>query len=57
LITLPPAGVLGIGALLGGRRADKDSRRERLIETSDVAWLPGPPASGNTAVPGPESAS
>jgi hypothetical protein len=40
LVTLPPAGVLGFGALLSGRRAHRESRTERLIETSDLAWIP-----------------
>ena len=40
LVTLPPAGVLGFGALLSGRRAHRESRTERVIETSDMAWIP-----------------
>ena len=44
LITLPPAGVLALGALLSGWRTRKDSGSERVIESSDVAWVPGPPS-------------
>jgi hypothetical protein len=40
LVTLPPAGVLGFGAMLSGRRAQRETRTERLIETSDMAWIP-----------------
>jgi len=40
LVTLPPAGVLGSAALLSGRRAQRESRAERVIETSDLAWIP-----------------
>jgi hypothetical protein len=40
LVTLPPAGVLGFGALLSGRRALRESKTERVIETSDMAWIP-----------------
>jgi hypothetical protein len=43
LITLPPAGALGIAALLSAWRARKGSGSERVIEASDVAWVPGPP--------------
>jgi hypothetical protein len=42
LVTLPPAGVLGFSAMLSGRRAQKESSDERVIATSDVAWVPGP---------------
>jgi hypothetical protein len=42
LITLPPAGVLGIAALVSSWRNRGESRAERVIEASDVAWLPGP---------------
>jgi hypothetical protein len=42
LITLPPAGVLGIAALLSTWRNRGESRAERMIEATDVAWLPGP---------------
>jgi hypothetical protein len=42
LVTLPPAGVLGIAALASAWRNRGQSRAERVIETSDVAWLPGP---------------
>jgi hypothetical protein len=41
LVTLPPAGVLGFSAVLSARRARADSRSERVIVTSDVAWVPG----------------
>ncbi len=41
LVTLPPAGVLGLGAILSARRAWKESRGERVIAMSDVAWVPG----------------
>lgn len=41
LVTLPPAGVLGFGAILSGRRARMESRGERVIAMSDVAWVPG----------------
>jgi len=44
LITLPPAGALAIAALLSGWRARKGSGTERVIEGSDVAWVPGPPS-------------
>jgi hypothetical protein len=47
LVTLPPAGVLGLAALLSGRRARMESKGERMIAVSDVAWVPGS---------GPESA-
>jgi hypothetical protein len=40
LVTLPPAGVLGLGALVTGRRARRESRTERVIERSDMAWIP-----------------
>jgi hypothetical protein len=40
LVTLPPAGVLGFGALLSARRAHRESRTERVIEASDMAWIP-----------------
>jgi hypothetical protein len=41
LVTLPPAGVLGLSAILNARRARSQSRGERVIATSDVAWVPG----------------
>jgi hypothetical protein len=41
VVTLPPAGVLGFGALLSGRRAHPESKTERVIETSDMAWIHG----------------
>jgi hypothetical protein len=41
LVTLPPAGVLGFAAILSGRRARTESRGERVIAMSDVAWVPG----------------
>ncbi len=41
LVTLPPAGALGIGALLSGSRGRRESSGERVIATSDVAWVPG----------------
>jgi hypothetical protein len=41
LVTFPPAGVLGFGAILSGCRARMESRRERVIAMSDVAWVPG----------------
>ena len=44
LVTLPPAGVLGFSAILSARRARIDSKGERVIATSDVAWVPGPAA-------------
>ena len=40
LVTLPPAGVLGFGALLSGRRAQRESKTERVIKASDMAWIP-----------------
>jgi hypothetical protein len=40
LVTLPPAGALGFGALLSGRRARRESRTERVIKTTDMAWIP-----------------
>jgi hypothetical protein len=43
LVTLPPAGVLGLGAILSARRARAESRGERVIAASDVAWVPGAP--------------
>ncbi len=42
LVTLPPAGVLGFAALLSSARTRRNSGSERVIETSDVAWVPGP---------------
>jgi hypothetical protein len=42
VITLPPAGVLGIAALVSHWRNRVQARAERVIESSDVAWLPGP---------------
>ena len=42
LITLPPAGVLGFAALLSSWRTRRHAGNERVIETSDVAWVPGP---------------
>jgi hypothetical protein len=47
LVTLPPAGVLGFGAILSGCRARKESKSERMIAMSDVAWVPGA-VSGST---------
>ena len=41
LVTLPPAGVLGFSAILSARRARSESKGERVIEASDVAWVPG----------------
>lgn len=41
LVTLPPAGVLGFSAIRSSRRARSQSRGERVIATSDVAWVPG----------------
>jgi hypothetical protein len=41
LVTLPPAGVLGFSAILSARRARGESKGERVIEASDVAWVPG----------------
>jgi hypothetical protein len=40
LVTLPPAGVLGLGVLLSGRRAQQETKVERVIEASDMAWIP-----------------
>ena len=45
LITLVPAGALGIAAVVSSWRTRKSSGNERVIEASDVAWVPGP-ASG-----------
>jgi hypothetical protein len=42
LITLPPAGALAIAALVVSSRTRKSSGSERVIEASDVAWVPGP---------------
>jgi len=42
LVTLPPAGVLGFSAILSARRARSESKGERVIAASDVAWVPGP---------------
>jgi hypothetical protein len=47
VVTLPPAGVLGFGAILSGCRARMESRSERMIAISDVAWVPGA-VSGST---------
>jgi hypothetical protein len=44
LVTLPPAGVLGFSAILSARHGRRESKGERVIATSDVAWVPGPPA-------------
>jgi hypothetical protein len=44
LVTLPPAGVLGFSAILSARRARSESKGERVIGASDVAWVPGPSA-------------
>ncbi len=41
VVTLPPAGVLGFGAMLNAGRARSESRGERVIAASDVAWVPG----------------
>ena len=49
LFTLPPAGALGIGALLSSRQAHRLARSERVIALSDVAWLPGPRCRGRPA--------
>jgi hypothetical protein len=40
LVTLPPAGAAGFGAMLSGRRAQRESVTERVSETSDMAWIP-----------------
>ncbi|HEY7013736.1 MAG TPA: hypothetical protein VH480_13315 [Streptosporangiaceae bacterium] len=40
VVTLPPAGVLGICAIVSRYRARGQSRGERVIEASDVAWSP-----------------
>ena len=40
VVTLPPAGVLGISAIVSRYRARGQSRAERVIEASDVAWSP-----------------
>jgi hypothetical protein len=40
VVTLPAAGVLGLAAFLGLRRARAQSRDERLVAVPDVAWLP-----------------
>jgi hypothetical protein len=40
LVTLPPAGAAGFGALLNGRRAHRQAKTERVIETPDIAWIP-----------------
>jgi hypothetical protein len=42
LVTLPPAGILGICALLSSRRGQQENHGERVIGASDVAWVPGP---------------
>jgi hypothetical protein len=42
LITLPPAGALAIAALLSEWRTRRGAGTERVIEASDVAWVPGP---------------
>ncbi len=42
VVTLPPAGVLGICAIVSRYQARRQSGSERVIETSDVAWSPGP---------------
>ncbi len=42
LITLPPAGVLGFGAVLSDWRARHGSAGERVTSDSDVALIPGP---------------
>jgi hypothetical protein len=53
VVTLPPAGVLGICAIVSRYRAGRESGGERVIETSDVAWSPGPaggsPAAASTS--------
>jgi len=41
LVTLPPAGMLGMAAMLASRQTHSESRAERVIVMSDVAWLPG----------------
>ena len=41
VVLLPPAGVLGFGAILSGCRARTESKSERMIAMSDVAWVPG----------------
>jgi hypothetical protein len=40
VVTLPPAGVLGICAIVSRYRARGQSSHERVIEASDVAWSP-----------------
>ncbi len=42
LVTLPPAGAAGIAALLSLRQTRAQDRAERVISSSDVAWVPGP---------------
>jgi hypothetical protein len=49
LVTLPPAGVLGFGAVLSACRARQASKSERVIEVSDVAWIPGPSTAPSTS--------
>jgi len=57
LVTLPPAGALGVGALATSRQARVLAHGERVIALSDVAWLPGPQDRGlRTPSPGPASA-
>ena len=43
LVTLPPAGVLGISAAAAYLRTRRECRTERLVAASDVTWIPGPP--------------
>ena len=49
LVTLPPAGVAGIAALLSLRQTRTEDRAERVISSSDVAWVPGPDGQENGA--------
>jgi len=42
VVTLPPAGVLGICAVATRYRSRRQSQGERVIVSSDVAWSPGP---------------
>jgi hypothetical protein len=51
LVTLPPAGVLGLSAAVSYLRRRRECRTERMIAASDVTWIPGPPpgSAGQTA--------
>jgi hypothetical protein len=42
VVTLPPAGLLGLAAVASAWRARRESGHERVIAGSDVAWVPGP---------------